>query len=174
MKFTAAVLALAVGAMAHNKSFETESEAATSTSTGSFIDNKPTPSVVYTTEVVTAITTYCPGPTTLTHGSSTYTVTEATTLTISDCPCTIKKPVTVISSVVCSSGCPSSASTVAPSFQTTYSHAPSSSVGTVTRATSAPSSTKTSPPIQTAGAGKAAALSGGALAGVLGFAALVL
>lgn len=175
MKFTAAVLALAVGAMAHNKSFETESEttAASSTKTGSFID-APTPSVVYTTEVVTAITTYCPAATTITHGTNTYTVTEATTLTITDCPCTIKKPVTVVSSVVCSSGCPSSASTVAPSFQTTYSQAPSSSVGTVTRATSAPSSTKTSPPIQTAGAGKAAALSGGALAGVLGFAALVL
>ncbi|KAF4976275.1 hypothetical protein FZEAL_7043 [Fusarium zealandicum] len=48
---------------------------------------------IYTTQVVTAITTYCPGPTTLTHGDNTYTVTEATTLTITDCPCTISKPV---------------------------------------------------------------------------------
>jgi hypothetical protein len=95
MKFTAAFLALAAGAMA-NKSFETSS-----TSTGSFIE--PTPSVTYTTEIVTAITTYCPGPTTVTHGGSTYTVTEATTLTISDCPCTIKVPVTVVSSVICHS-----------------------------------------------------------------------
>ncbi|KAM5380353.1 hypothetical protein ACJZ2D_003455 [Fusarium nematophilum] len=47
----------------------------------------------YTTEVVTAITTYCPGPTTLTYDDKTYTVTEETTLTITDCPCTIKKPV---------------------------------------------------------------------------------
>lgn len=77
MKF-AAVLALAAGAMA----FKNET-------------------VHYTTEVVTAVTTYCPGPTTVTYGESTYTVTEATTLTISDCPCTIKVPVTTISSVVC-------------------------------------------------------------------------
>lgn len=41
------------------------------------------------TSVVTAITTWCPGPTTLTHGTRTYTVTKATTLTITDCPCTV-------------------------------------------------------------------------------------
>jgi hypothetical protein len=52
-----------------------------------------TPHVVYTTEVVTALTTYCPAPTTITHGTKTYTVTSATTLTITDCPCTISKPV---------------------------------------------------------------------------------
>ncbi|KAF4450822.1 cell wall glyco, partial [Fusarium albosuccineum] len=46
----------------------------------------------YTTEVVTAVTTYCPGPTTLTYDDKTYTITEATTLTITDCPCTIAKP----------------------------------------------------------------------------------
>lgn len=49
--------------------------------------------IVYTTEVVTALTTYCPAATTLTHGDKTYTVTEATTLTITDCPCTVSKPV---------------------------------------------------------------------------------
>jgi len=49
--------------------------------------------VAYTTEVVTEFTTFCPSPTTLTHGDKTYTVTEATTLTITDCPCTISKPV---------------------------------------------------------------------------------
>jgi hypothetical protein len=57
---------------------------------------KPTkpvlPPVVYTTEVVTALTTYCPEPTTLTHGNKTYTVTEPTTFTITDCPCTVTKP----------------------------------------------------------------------------------
>ncbi|KAF5023170.1 hypothetical protein F66182_4774 [Fusarium sp. NRRL 66182] len=47
----------------------------------------------YTTEVVTAITTYCPEPTTLTYGDKTYTVTKETTLTITDCPCTVSKPV---------------------------------------------------------------------------------
>jgi hypothetical protein len=63
--------------------------------------------VEYTTEVVTAFTTYCPTPTTFWHAGVTYTVTEvgfvnttvypkqqltltqATTITITDCPCTI-------------------------------------------------------------------------------------
>ncbi|KAL6914390.1 hypothetical protein FSST1_012150 [Fusarium sambucinum] len=54
----------------------------------------PVPPPVYTTEVLTAITTYCPEPTTLTHGNKTYTVTEPTTLTITDCPCTVTKPQT--------------------------------------------------------------------------------
>ncbi|KAF4456867.1 hypothetical protein F53441_1078 [Fusarium austroafricanum] len=49
--------------------------------------------VKYTTEVVTHLTTYCPGATTLTYGDKTYTVTEATTLTIEDCSCTVTKPV---------------------------------------------------------------------------------
>lgn len=49
--------------------------------------------VTYTTEIVTAYTTYCPSPTAITHGTHTYTVTEATTLTITNCPCTLTKPV---------------------------------------------------------------------------------
>ncbi|KAH6649773.1 hypothetical protein F5144DRAFT_597300 [Chaetomium tenue] len=146
MKF-AAVLALAAGAMA----FKNET-------------------VVYTTEVVTAVTTYCPGPTTITHGENTYTVTEATTLTISDCPCTIKVPVTTISSVVCNN-CP-------PAYHNSTSAAPpavSTPVGTVSLPpVPVPTTTATSPPIETAGAGRAVALSGGALAGVLGLAAFVL
>lgn len=48
---------------------------------------------VTTTEVVQTLTTYCPGPTTLTYGDKTYTVTKAMTLTITDCPCTLTKPV---------------------------------------------------------------------------------
>jgi hypothetical protein len=47
----------------------------------------------YTTITTTAFTTYCPEPTTLTHGGKTYTVTTATTLTITDCPCTITQPI---------------------------------------------------------------------------------
>ena len=42
-----------------------------------------------TTAVVTALTTYCPYATELTHNGIVYTVTEETTLTITDCPCTI-------------------------------------------------------------------------------------
>lgn len=41
---------------------------------------------VYVTDVVTAYTTYCPEATLLTHGGMTYTVSEATTLTITNCP----------------------------------------------------------------------------------------
>ncbi|PRT55494.1 hypothetical protein B9G98_03114 [Wickerhamiella sorbophila] len=42
------------------------------------------------TTVVTAFTTYCPEPTTLCPGNGKcYTVTEPTTLTVTDCPCTI-------------------------------------------------------------------------------------
>lgn len=51
MKFSAAVLALAAGANAFKN-------------------------VTYTTEVVTAITTYCPEPTTVEYGGTTYTITE--------------------------------------------------------------------------------------------------
>lgn len=32
--------------------------------------------VTYTTEVVTAYTTYCPAPTTISHNGETYTITE--------------------------------------------------------------------------------------------------
>ncbi|KAF8860382.1 hypothetical protein BDZ45DRAFT_672678 [Acephala macrosclerotiorum] len=49
---------------------------------------------VWTTEVVTELTTFCPESTTLTYGTKTYTATESETLTITDCPCTISKPVT--------------------------------------------------------------------------------
>lgn len=51
------------------------------------------PEPVYTTKVVTELTTVCPEPTEITYGTKTYTVTEATTLTISDCPCTVTEPV---------------------------------------------------------------------------------
>ncbi|RYP11910.1 hypothetical protein DL765_007553 [Monosporascus sp. GIB2] len=59
--------------------------------------------VTYATEVVTSYETYCPGPTTLTYGQTTYTISSATTLTITDCPggCTVTKPVYTTSSVIC-------------------------------------------------------------------------
>lgn len=40
---------------------------------------------VYVTDVVTAYTTYCPEATKLTQGGQTYTVSEATTLVITNC-----------------------------------------------------------------------------------------
>jgi hypothetical protein len=131
MKFSAAVLALAAGANAFKN-------------------------VTYTTEIVTAITTFCPEPTTVEYGGTTYTITEATTLTITDCPCTIKKPVTTIS---------------APVYHNSTAPAPVEPTKTPVGTISQPAPTKSALP--TAGAGKLA-LSGGALAGVLGFAALAL
>ncbi|QPG95256.1 hypothetical protein C2857_007912 [Epichloe festucae Fl1] len=59
---------------------------------GRSFPNATTSGVVYTTEVVTAMTTYCPAATTLIVGNKTYAVTTPMTLTITDCPCTIRKP----------------------------------------------------------------------------------
>jgi hypothetical protein len=42
------------------------------------------PHIVYTTEVVTALTTVCPESTELVHNDRTYTITESTTFTITD------------------------------------------------------------------------------------------
>ncbi|OAQ68901.1 hypothetical protein VFPPC_05062 [Pochonia chlamydosporia 170] len=62
----------------------------------SMVSSKSKPHEVTTTKVVSRYTTYCPVPTTVCIGTKTYTVTEPTTLTITDCPCTItethKKP----------------------------------------------------------------------------------
>ncbi|KAI8243578.1 Clock-controlled protein 6 [Colletotrichum sp. SAR 10_96] len=52
-------------------------------------NGSPMADAVYVTQVVNALTTYCPGPTVITHGPKTYTIEEATTFTITDCPCTI-------------------------------------------------------------------------------------
>ena len=72
MRFTAAVAAagLAGAAVADHMSNSTMAVSA---------------SDVYVTDVVTAYTTYCPEPTKITHKGETYTVSEATTLTITNC-----------------------------------------------------------------------------------------
>ncbi|RYP55364.1 hypothetical protein DL768_000119 [Monosporascus sp. mg162] len=76
--------------------------------------------VTYATEVVTSYETYCPGPTTLTYGQTTYTISSATTLTITDCPggCTVTKPVYTTSSVICST-CSEAPTTDVPVYPTT-------------------------------------------------------
>lgn len=48
-----------------------------------------TRSMTMMTQTVMSYTTYCPSPTSLVVNSKTYTVTQPTTLTITDCPCTI-------------------------------------------------------------------------------------
>ncbi|KAI4174774.1 MAG: hypothetical protein LQ346_008192 [Caloplaca aetnensis] len=70
--------------------------------------------VQYTTEIVTAYTTFCPAATQITHGAETYTVTEATTLTITNCPCTVTKPVMSTPVVYCSTCAPTSNAPVVP------------------------------------------------------------
>ncbi|KAL2874798.1 hypothetical protein SGCOL_010053 [Colletotrichum sp. CLE4] len=58
------------------------------------------------TEVVTAITTYCPEPTVIYHGEYTYTIKEPMTFTITDCPCTITHVGPVPTGVAPSPDCP--------------------------------------------------------------------
>jgi len=86
--------------------------------------------IEYTTEVVTSFTTYCPEATSIVHNSQTYTITEvctspnalftyertltdaifqATTLTITNCPCTVTRPLVTSPVVYCSTWCPHSA-----------------------------------------------------------------
>ncbi|KAJ9649104.1 hypothetical protein H2201_007255 [Coniosporium apollinis] len=150
---------------------------------------------VYITEVVTAYTTYCPTPTEITHGGSTYTVTEATTLTISDCPCTVTKPMTssvVTSCATCTPVAPHVPSSSAPAPHVPSSsapapHVPSSSThynngttpitssATHPAGTGSPSATRSGPVATfTGAANKAFAASGAGLAAVFGFAAYVL
>jgi len=133
--------------------------------------------VSYTTEIVTKIETYCPAATSITVGGSTYTVTEATTLTITDCPCTIVKPVTTSSVVYCNtcavpSSAPIYANTTTPAA-TTAASTPGGSVGTSSASTSAAASASPSP-ITASSGNKAAAISGASLAGLLGFVAYFL
>jgi len=119
--------------------------------------------VDYVTDVVTSYTTYCPYATTLTYNSQTYTITEATTLTVTNCPCTIIKPVTTSSVVYCSTCAPTY-----PVYNTTA--VKTSAVGTTSKyATSTP----TPSTITTSGANRFA-LSGASLAALLGVAAFVL
>jgi hypothetical protein len=132
MKFAAVIAALATVAAAH-------------------YDN-----VTYVTETVTALTTYCPGPTKIVHNGNTITVTEATTLTITDCPCTIVKPVYTTSKVHCHD-------CAKPSGKWNE---------TKTYPTGAPAYSK--PPKVTAGAGKAATVAGAGLAAIIGLAAFAL
>ncbi|KAH7011605.1 hypothetical protein EDB80DRAFT_396556 [Ilyonectria destructans] len=121
--------------------------------------------VSYVTEVVDVYTTYCPAATEITHGGKTYTVTEATTLTITDCPCTITKPVIATSSVVCHDcAAPSSHANnyTVPVVPTSTAEVPVTTPGG-----SSPSE------VPASGAGKVAALSGAGLAAIVGLAAFL-
>jgi hypothetical protein len=128
--------------------------------------------VVYTTEVHTAYTTVCPASTELTFNGVTYTATASTTLTITNCPCTIVKPVTTSSVVAPVSSAPVYANTTVAAA-TTYAAA-STTKGSVGTTSAKSSATATPSTITASGANKAFALSGASLAGVLGLAAYFL
>ncbi|TLS24916.1 hypothetical protein PpBr36_08407 [Pyricularia pennisetigena] len=121
---------------------------------------------VYVTEVVTALTTYCPVATQITAGGKTYTITSATTLTITDCPtgCTVTKPVYTSKVVDCKT-CNGTTAAPPPVVPTKTGGVPVP-VGTGSATVSKP------PSVPTAGAAKVA-LSGAGLAGLVGFAALL-
>jgi hypothetical protein len=124
--------------------------------------------VVYTTEVHTAYTTVCPAATELTYNGVTYTATESETLTITNCPCTIVKPVTTSSAVA-----PTYTPVYPTANATTVAAVPTYPAGTAAP-TVAPTATPTPSPITASGANKVFALSGASLAGLLGLAAYLL
>lgn len=140
--------------------------AATTVSAGYGYSNAS--SIVYTTDIVTAYTTYCPAATEVTMGESTYTVTEATTLTVTNCPCTIVKPVTTSSVVAPTYPVYSNATTPAT---TSYSAA-STSAGSVGTTSSYVASA--TPVVPASSGNKAVAFSGFSLAGVLAIAVYIL
>lgn len=122
---------------------------------------------VYTTDVVTEYTTYCPEATEITYGGQTYTATSETTLTITNCPCTVTYPVTSASPTYV----PPPSTYVPPPAP--YTNA--TSVYTPTPAPSSPAPyTPTGSPVPTGAANRAVAGSGAGLAAVLGFVAYVL
>jgi len=73
----------------------------------------------WVTTSVTAYTTVCPGPTSVVQGNQTYTATGSTTLTITNCPCTVSYPASSVSTSYMTTYCPSSTTLVIGS--STYS-----------------------------------------------------
>jgi len=128
-----------------------------------------------TTEVVTQYTTYCPYPTTIVENNQTYVVTEPTTLTISNCPCTRTLTYTTVTETHCPGGCqkPTDAPTY-PNGTTTY--APPSPPPPPTEYPTVPNVTyPVAPPESEGGAiGNQATLVGGALAALVGVVAYLL
>ncbi|KAG5944759.1 hypothetical protein E4U60_005701 [Claviceps pazoutovae] len=114
------------------------------------------------TEVVDQYVTYCPGPTHITHGDKVYTVTKRRW---------IKTPIVSITNVPLSTAAPSNPANTEPAATEPAATvpAPATTGGLVMTPTKGQPST-----VPTAGAGKAAALSGAGLAGIVGLAAFVL
>ncbi|KAG9581280.1 hypothetical protein KCU77_g16282, partial [Aureobasidium melanogenum] len=82
---------------------------------------------VYTTEVVTAYTTVCPAATSgayvTTINSKAYTISSATTITVTNCPCTLVKPMATASSMTSSMASSSKNGTATATKPATYTGA---------------------------------------------------
>ncbi|EHK96764.1 putative Clock-controlled protein 6 [Glarea lozoyensis 74030] len=138
--------------------------------------------VVYTTEVHTAYTTVCPASTELTFNGVTYTATASTTLTITNCPCTIVKPVTTSSVVYCNTWYPNTApmhaapspAPVYPNGTTPAATTPAAAPPAVGTGVVVPAPSATPSTISASSGNKAFAFSGASLAGLLGLAAYIL
>jgi len=122
------------------------------------------------TETVSSYTTFCPLPTTIVENNVTYTVTKATTLTISNCPCTRTKTYTTVTKSVCAGGCPGAETPVVVYPNTTVVIPTGKPI--TPPATNGSSSVPT-PPAQEGSASRAT-LAGGALAGIVGIVAYLL
>lgn len=126
---------------------------------------------VYETTIVSEYTTVCPGPTEIPIGpSSTITVTEATTLTITNCPCTISKPVSTPAASVPAGSSVYTPAPVAPSSAAPYYPSGNASVPAVYptgTSASTPAGTSTPSPSEFPGAAGKAGLSLLAVAGAL-------
>lgn len=143
---------------------------------------------VYVTEVVSEYTTYCPYATSFTQAGKTYTVSSATTLTITDCDggCTITKHVagtpyaaTPIPTTPSSNKMP----VISSSSSAPYPTGGNSTNGTIsiskpalstTLEASASGTKAASASASSTGAANHVAASGAGLAALLGFAAYVL
>ncbi|KAK6503257.1 hypothetical protein TWF481_008286 [Arthrobotrys musiformis] len=122
--------------------------------------------VSYTTTVVSSYVTYCPYATVITEGTQVYTVTEATTLTITNCPCTR----TLTCSTTTSTSCPPTSTPVYVP-PTTYAPVPEPTPTYV--APPVYNTTVPVPPVAT-GAASSMKMASGALVAVFGAAAMLL
>ncbi|KAM0141940.1 hypothetical protein ACHAP3_001933 [Botrytis cinerea] len=145
---------------------------------------------VWVTDVVTSFVTVCPAATSFSFNGVTYTATESETVTITNCPCTISKPVYTTSSVICNTctavpTAPASSAAISsvPAWGNSTAPAPTGgvtstkgSVGTTSApaAGSSPSASTTAPIVVSNNGNRAIALSGASLAGLLGVAAYIL
>jgi len=129
--------------------------------------------VVYTTEVVDVYTTVCPASATITFNGQTYTntLTESSTITITNCPCTVSKPVYTTSSVAPTVA---PAAPIYPNATTAAAGVPTSAPGGSVGTTGVPVSSPSATTVPASGANKAFAMSGASLAGLLGLAAYLL